>query len=129
MLCAGLRVVIIGGRIGRQSGLGPITLGMAETVDSSRRYGVCPKKTCTWASSGKPRSRADSTPTGRTVTALLLQMCQSNTVVKCRFSSRSHRGFQWRPSISLDPKSSASRWRRESGDGTSLDVTSNPTTH
>ena len=56
------------------------------------------------------------------------KMRRADTAAEWLCSTGRHHGMRWRPFSSLVQMSSSSRWRRGSGDVTSSDVTSPPTT-
>ena len=70
----------------------------------------------------------DSTPVGWWDTVSSLRTRLVNTAAEWRCSTGRPHSFRLRRYISLAPTLSDFRWRRESGGGTSLDVTLPPTT-
>ena len=102
--------------------------GTGATEDWSQNSGEWPRPKWTWESSRKPSAQTKSTPASPLGTASLLWKRRANTAVEWPCSNGRHRFLRWKPCASLAPTSSASSWRRERGGGTSLDVTSPPTT-
>ena len=102
--------------------------GMGGTEVWNRRSGEWPRPTSTWAFSRRRSVLMGSTHASRPDTASWLQTLRADTAAGWR-SSTGHRHYLWwRPSGNMDPTYLALRLQREGSDGTSLDVTSPPTT-